>query len=102
MLSRAEFEDLFDRFTASAWRLEIQVVYTELEEQEPLRRFLAGEPDDLGCMIDWWDWIRDATAAGKSIGRTRVLMDPLPDYQRFELGRLTASSIDAGEDIRAL
>ena len=102
MLSRAEFERLFDTFTRSAWRLEIQGVYDEPEEREPLRRFLAGEPDDLAWMTDWFVWIRQVTQAGKQFGRVRVLTDPITDYQRFELGRLTPPAVDAGEDIRLL
>jgi hypothetical protein len=102
MLSRSEFEKLFDRFSVSAWRLEIQGEYHEPEEREPLRRFLAGEPDDLAWMDDWFTWIRDITAAGKRIGRTRVLTDPLTDYQHFELGVLTPPAVLAGEDIRVL
>jgi hypothetical protein len=101
-LSRAEFEALFDSFAVSAWRLEIQGVYDEPEEREPLRRFLTGEPDDLAWMADWFDWIREITAAGKTLRRTRLLMDPLTDYQRFELGWLTPPAVDAGEDIRVL
>jgi hypothetical protein len=102
MLSRADFEKLFDEFTASAWRLEIQGVYDEPEEREPLRRFLAGEPDDLAWMADWFEWIREITLAGKAFGRVRVVTDPLTSYQRFELGRLTPPALAAGEDIRVL
>jgi hypothetical protein len=102
MLSRAEFEQLFDTFTRSAWRLEVQGVYDEPEEREPLRRFLAGGPDDLAWMADWFTWIREITHAGKRFGRVRVLADPITDYQRFELGRLTPPAVEAGEDIRVL
>lgn len=102
MLSRADFEALFDTFTRSAWRLETQPAYDEPEEREPLRRWLAGEPDDLAWMADWWAWIRDITRSGKRFGRVRVLYDPPSDYQRFELGALTSPAVQAGEDIRIL
>jgi len=85
MLSRTEFEQLFDTFTRSAWRLEIQDTYDEPEEREPLRRFLAGEPDDFAWIADWWAWIRSITQAGKRFERVRVVFDPISDYQRFEL-----------------
>lgn len=100
-IDRQEFERLFDEFTASAWRLEIQGTYDEPEEREPLRRFLAGEPDDLTWMADWFDWVRQLTAAGRRIGRVRVLTEPLTDYLRFELS-FTPQTVDAGEDIRVL
>ena len=72
MLSRAEFERLFDTFTSSAWRLETQGVYDEPEEREPLRRFLADDPDDLVWMADWFVWIREITGTGKRFGWVRV------------------------------
>jgi hypothetical protein len=102
MLSRPEFEQLFDTFTRSAWRLECQGTYNEPEEREPFRRFLAGEPDDLEWIADWWAWVRSITQAGKRFERVRVVFDPLGDYQRFELGLLTPPAIEAGEDIRVL
>lgn len=100
-IDRHEFERLFDEFTESAWRLEIQGTYDEPEEREPLRRFLAGEPDDLEWMADWFDWVAGLTATGRKIGRVRVLTEPLTDYLRFELS-FTGPAVEAGEDIRVL
>lgn len=100
-IDRQEFERLFDEFTESAWRLEIQGTYDEPEEREPLRRFLAGEPDDFAWMVDWFDWVAELNAAGRRIGRVRVLTEPLTDYLRFELS-FTAQAVEAGEDIRVL
>jgi uncharacterized protein DUF6879 len=102
MLSRTDFEALFDTFTTSAWRLETQPSYDEPEEREPLRRWLAGEPDDLAWITDWWAWIRDITGSGKRFERVRVLYDPPSDYQRYELGVLTPPAVEAGEEIRIL
>ncbi|GAB3914418.1 DUF6879 family protein [Kibdelosporangium lantanae] len=102
MLTREEFGRLFDVFERSAWRLEIQGVYDEPEEREPFRRFLAGEPDDLEWMQDWYDWIHEVTSAGKQCARVRATTDPLTDYLRWELGVLTPPAVDAGEDIRVL
>lgn len=99
---RTEFEALFDTFTASAWRLECQGVYREPEEAEPLRRFVAGEPDDLAWFADWPEWVRGVRSSGRTIGRVRALTDPLTDYLRFELQRLSPSAVDAGEDIRII
>ncbi|HKS44879.1 MAG TPA: hypothetical protein VJT49_07125 [Amycolatopsis sp.] len=99
---RADFERLFDTFRSSAWRLECQGVYREPEETEPLRRFLVGEPDDLAWYADWPEWVRGVRASGRTIGRVRVLTDPLTDYLRFELERLTPPALAGGEDIRIL
>ncbi|MDX3662370.1 hypothetical protein PV646_34130 [Streptomyces sp. ID05-26A] len=100
-IDRDEFEALFDTFAESAWRLEIQGTYSEPEEQEPLRRFLVGEPDDHTWMADWFEWVAELTAAGRRVGRVRVLTEPLTDYLRFELS-FTGLAVEAGEDIRVL
>lgn len=97
--TRDEVERLFDTFERSAWRLECQGAYYEPEEQEPLHRFLAGEPQDLAWFEDWPIWIRDQCEAGRSIGRVRMLTEPLTDYLRFELS-ITPPAVEAGEDIR--
>jgi hypothetical protein len=86
----------------SAWRLECQGIYREPEEAEPLRRFLAGEPDDLAWYADWPEWVGGVRTSGRAIGRVRVLSEPLTDYLRFELNRLTPPALDGGEDIRVL
>lgn len=100
-ITRDEFERLFEDFERSAWRLETQGVYREDEEREPLRRFLAGEPEDFAWMRDWFDWTRRITGEGRDIGRVRVLTEPLTDYLRFELA-FTPQAVEAGEDIRLL
>jgi hypothetical protein len=100
--SSADFERLFETFQTSAWRLECQGVYNEPEEAEPLRRFFAGEPDDLSWYADWTDWVRDVRTSGRTIGRAHTLTNPLSDYLRFELDRPTPPAIAAGEDIRVI
>lgn len=99
MLSRDEFQQLFDREWSTAWRWECQGAYNEPQEQEPLERFLAGETDQ-----SWFKWpkrVRAWADQGRSIGRVRMLTDPLTDYLRFELS-ITPPALDAGEDIRFL
>ncbi|HEX3779920.1 MAG TPA: hypothetical protein VHX38_09640 [Pseudonocardiaceae bacterium] len=97
--TRLTFERLFDTFERSAWRLECQGIYDEPEEREPMRRFLAGEPNDMAWFADWPVWIRNQRESGRTVGRVRMLTDPLTDYLRFELS-ITPPAVDAGEDIR--
>lgn len=100
MLTRAEFRaTLMDTWQRTAWRWECQGVYREPNEREPLRRFLAGEPDDLTWFQRWLTRVRDWTAAGQRMGRVRMLTDPITDYLRFELS-ITPPAVQAGEDIR--
>lgn len=98
MLTRAEFKERMNAWHTSAWRWECQAVYREPSETEPLRRFLAGEPD-LEWFAGWLARVRAWTSAGQRIGRVRMLTAPLTDYLRFELS-ITPPAVEAGEDIR--
>lgn len=54
LVSGDEFVKLFSSFELSAFRLEMREQYRlAKDEEEPLRRFLAGEPDDLAWMSEW-------------------------------------------------
>lgn len=70
-------------------------------ENEALRKYLAGEPDDLGWFQDWLALIREATTKGKRFARVRVVSLPLTDYSRFGIW-CSQYTNDAGEDIRYL
>ena len=103
-LTGEDFNNLFRYFTDTAFRLEVQPVYTVADEQESVREFLAGEPrpvTEFPFYADWLDKIRAATAAGKHVARVRVLDEPPTDYQRWEIwsGQYNTA---AGETIRYL
>lgn len=100
MLSREEFKKHMNSWRTSAWRWECQGIYREPSEEEPLRRFLAGEPN-LEWFQGWLARVRTWIASGQRIGRVRMLTNPLTDYLRFELS-ITPPAIEAGEDIRFL
>jgi hypothetical protein len=70
-------------------------------ENESLRKFLAGEPDDLPWMQDWLTMIRGATAEGCRFMRVRVVSMPPTDYSRFGVWCAQFTN-GAGEDIRYL
>ncbi|SBW27791.1 hypothetical protein FDG2_5434 [Candidatus Protofrankia californiensis] len=81
--------------------MEARDTYDAAYENESLRKFLAGEPDDLPWMQSWLDMLREATAAGRRFARVRVVSLPLTDYSRF--GAWCAQFTGgAGEDIRYL
>lgn len=101
LLAGEGFRRLFDAYEHTAFRLETREHYVEDEEQEPLRRFLAGEPADDAWFADWVDDIREATAEGKRVERVRVVSEPHSDYTRFGLD-LARLNVGAGEDIRYL
>src|SRR5437879_1085225 len=80
-----EFGRLFETFEHTAFRLEVRDRYNEPSEADPLRTFLAGEPDDLAWFEDWLALVRAATAEGRRFSRVRVVSLPLTDYSRFGL-----------------
>lgn len=87
-------------FERSAWKLETQFDYTA-DEPDEMRRWLAGELNELSWMQGWIDTIRRFTAAGKRFERVRVQSEPLTDYLRFQR-EITPLNIEAGEDIRLM
>jgi len=96
-----DFRDLFRAFEHTAFRLEARDHYDAPYENESLRKFLSGKPDDLPWMQAWLTLLRDLTAEGRRVARVRVVSMPLTDYSRFGVwcAQFTNS---AGEDIRYL
>jgi hypothetical protein len=64
-----------------------------------VRKFLAGEPDDLEWSNSWLERVRTARADGRTFARVRVVSVPLSDYSRFGLWA-SQFTVEAGEDIR--
>ncbi len=103
-LTAEDFNNLFRYFTDTAFRLEVQPVYTVTDERESVEEFLAGEPrpvTEFPFYARWLDRIRDATSEGKRVERVRVLDEPPTDYQRWEMWS-GQYNIAAGETIRYL
>lgn len=95
-----EYRRLFDSFARSAYRLETFQRYTVDYEEEPLRRFLAGEPRPHDPHKQGWlDRVRNAVAAGKSMRRVHVVVEPPSDYLRYELTWSYPDNVAAGENI---
>lgn len=70
-------------------------------ENESVRKFLAGEPDDLAWSDSWLSMVRYALAEGCTYSRVRVVSVPFTDYSRFGLWA-SQFTIAAGENIRYL
>lgn len=105
MTQRTSAEDLgtaFDSFQRSAFRLELRDRYAIAEEDEPFRRFLAGQPHDPAWREPWKQFVRTALRDGKRISRVHIVREPLSDYLEFELTCGYPASAAAGEDVRIL
>jgi hypothetical protein len=101
LVAGPDFWRLFETFARTAWRLEARDFYDAPGEEGQLRRWLAGEPDDLEWHKPWLDSLRAARVAGRRYERVRCVGDDLTDYQRWCLWG-AAFNVEAGEDIRYL
>jgi uncharacterized protein DUF6879 len=101
LLSGEAFGELFSSFEHTAFRLEPRDRYNSPGEQEPLRRFLQGEPDDLAWNRPWLDLMAKHAAQGRIVSRVRMVSVPLSDYSRFGFW-CAGFAAQAGEDIRYL
>lgn len=66
-----------------------------------MRKFLAGEPDDLAWMNSWLAMVSEAATQGRRFSRVRVVDVPMSDYNRFS-HEVAKRNNAAGEDIRYL
>ena len=100
LINGQAFADFVLGYEHVAFRLETREWYNEPEETEPLRRFLAGEPD-YAWNDDWVALMRERFADGQRMERVRIVSEPHSDYARFTLD-LARINVPAGEDIRYL
>lgn len=101
-LTGEDWRRYFDSFEREAFRLEVQPTYTMPQEAESLARFLRGEPRPEEHNAAWRERVQGYRAAGKRVGRVRVVRHPLTDYQRYQFAWGIPGNIGAGEDIRVL
>ncbi|GLZ15797.1 hypothetical protein Acsp04_60320 [Actinomadura sp. NBRC 104425] len=103
LLTGDQFSAIFHTARRSAFRLETRDRYNVPSEQERIRRFLAGDPDEeylLGAH-EWGEMTRRAAAEGRPFRRVRVVTVPLGDYSRYALWS-AQGNLRAGEEIRYL
>lgn len=101
-LDRDGFRALFRSSARScAFHMELKEAYGVIEEDEPYRRFMAGEDDDYAWREGYFELIGDVTARRVAVRRVRLVTEPLNDYARFLL-HIAPGNIAAGEDVRYL
>ncbi|SFC72630.1 DUF6879 family protein [Streptomyces aidingensis] len=102
MLSDGEWRKIFDAFHRDAWRFEAQPAYTMPREADNFARFLRGDPKPEDHNTHWHERVRAYREAGKTIGRVRIVRQPLTAYQRYQFAWGIPGNLEAGEDIRIL
>jgi hypothetical protein len=103
-LTAEEFRKLFRTFRRSAFRLETLPRYSVGEEDESIRRFLAGDPppEPNEAKRAWLDLIRSNVAVGKRMQRVHLVRGALTDDLRWEIGWGYPPHAAAGEEIGIL
>lgn len=92
-----------NRFTRSAFRLEVLDRYTVDSDQENVERYLAGAPKPSWAVGDqWMEQLARERAEGKRRYRVHVLESPLSGYLRYECEWGYAYTNQAGEEIYIL
>ncbi len=94
-----EFDAFFTSFQREALHLEMRDSYGTSDEIPHLRKWEAGEPDDLDWLQPWFDLVTTGTQAGKVFRRARIVSEPISYYQKWVL-KDTHLYVEAGEDIR--
>jgi hypothetical protein len=72
LLAGEDWQGYFDGFERSAWRLELQSVYTMPQEQGAIARFRAGERLPSSHRSVWMDRVAAYVSSGRTIGRVRI------------------------------
>lgn len=98
-----EFNELFETFEHSLFRLEELPEYRTGGEDEPLRLWRAhAEPPASIKNTPWQQDLRKWKAQHKKMQRVRVLKAPLTDYVRMSIEWWYPLNIEAGEETLAL
>jgi hypothetical protein len=102
-LTDEAFYALFDGFHTSGLRLESRAHTNVPDEQEEVRKFLAGQlsHDRVDLPKFWTDMLNHHAEHGRTLRRVRVMDDPLTDYNRYMIFS-ARRNVAAGEDIRFL
>ncbi|MFI1362566.1 DUF6879 family protein [Streptomyces griseochromogenes] len=101
LLAGDDWRRTFDAMQQEAWRLETLPVYRVPQEEEAIRRFLAGEPVTREATQPWFDRVKAYVADGRNVGRVHIVTQPLSDYLRFEFEHYR-HNVEAGETVRIL
>ena len=85
-LSDDEFERSLSIARHSLWRWEQQPAYWVGYERQQFDEFLAGRPrppTEAPDLANWMNQVAEQTGQGMTIGRVRIVDDPITDYQRW-------------------
>ncbi|MFD6294327.1 DUF6879 family protein [Streptomyces sp. NPDC060235] len=93
------FRRLFETFEHTAWRLETRRGYASDRQDPDFRTFVETGSAPCDPEEHWFVNIRKQTAAGKTVGRVRLIDNPPTQEQLFLLDYARHNAV-VGEDIR--
>ncbi|WP_346728091.1 DUF6879 family protein [Streptomyces sp. ISID311] len=96
-----EFQELFRTFEHSAWRLETRRGYASDRETKTYREFVETGTVTWDLDNEWCRNMQAQTAAGKRVGRVRIVDDPPTTGQLYLLNNAKRNAA-TGEDMRNL
>ncbi|MFE6741462.1 DUF6879 family protein [Streptomyces tubercidicus] len=96
-----EFGELFKTFEHSAWRLETRRGYASDREDDTYHQFVETGTVTWDLDNDWCRNMRAQTAAGKRVGRVRIVDSPPTTGQLYLLDNAKRNAA-TGEDMRNL
>ncbi|WP_323185580.1 DUF6879 family protein [Kitasatospora sp. NBC_01287] len=101
LISFEQFDDMFETFEHTAFRLETRRRHRSDERTDICRRFTASQPAGWDLDDAWRRSRREQTASGKRFERVRIMDSPPTMGQRYLLDNAERNSA-VGEDIRYL
>lgn len=101
LLAGSQWREFFDSMTRDSFRLETLPVYRVPQEEEAIRRFLAGEPVSREVTAAWTRRVRAYLDSGRRVAWVHALTRPLTPYLRFEFEHYR-HNVGAGEEVRIL
>jgi hypothetical protein len=101
LIDLEEFGRLFHHFDHSAWHLETRRGYASDREDPSYAIFLQTGTAPMDLDSEWCMNIRRQTAAGKYVGRVRIVDNPPTEGQLFLLDYAKCNAA-TGEDVRNL
>ncbi|MET9295023.1 DUF6879 family protein [Streptomyces sp. NPDC003077] len=101
LITPEEFHHLFAVFEHTAWRLETRRGYASDRRDESYEEFFETGTVRWDLTDAWSTNMRAQTAAGKQVGRVRIVDRPPTPGQRFLLGCAEGNAA-TGEDVRNL
>jgi hypothetical protein len=94
------FDELFDSFDRTVFRLEARPAYNVPEEAEAILYYKTHGSVPIGFNAEWVEFVGSTATSGRAVQRLRLVSTPPTWYEQFELCAAYGPALAEGEDIR--